>query len=129
MNRETFESRIDRAGACWTWHGVVHRDGYGRYNGVGAHRVAYELWVGPIPAAMEIDHLCRNIRCVRPDHLEPVTRDENMRRRSEAQTHCKNGHPFNAENTAARTAKARGRRRCRPCNASDAARYRARRAA
>ena len=39
------------------------------------------LAVGPIPDGREIDHLCRNHRCVNPDHLEPVTHLENMRRR------------------------------------------------
>jgi hypothetical protein len=45
-----------------------------------AHRLMYEQEVGPIPAGMVIDHLCRNHRCIRPSHLEPVTRGENTRR-------------------------------------------------
>ena len=63
---------------CWPWTGC-RNDGYGFFKGdsraVLAHRYAYELLVGPIP-----DHLCMNKPCVRPDHLEPVTGDENTRR-------------------------------------------------
>lgn len=44
------------------------------------HRVAYELFVGPIPDGLELDHLCRTGWCVNPNHLEPVTHEENMRR-------------------------------------------------
>ena len=56
---------------------------YGRRK-VPAHRYAYELWVGPIPESMEIDHVaargCTSKLCVRPDHLEPVTHAENRKR-------------------------------------------------
>jgi hypothetical protein len=45
-----------------------------------AHRWAYEHFIGPIPAGLEIDHLCRVRHCVNPAHLEPVTKSENRRR-------------------------------------------------
>lgn len=48
-----------------------------------AHRVAYEALVGRIPDGLTLDHLCENKRCVNPDHLEPVTRAENLRRHAE----------------------------------------------
>lgn len=58
--------------------------GYGRvqHDGVPtpAYRVVYELAVGPIPAGLVLDHLCRVIACVNPAHLEPVTHAENVRR-------------------------------------------------
>lgn len=74
---------------CWLWHGAKTARGYakvrcedGRIS--DAHRVIYEKRVGPVPAGLELDHLCRWRSCVRPDHLEPVTHRENMRRGSQA---------------------------------------------
>jgi hypothetical protein len=69
---------------CWNWMGGTRRAGYGswHYNGVErpAHRIVYEWLVGPIAEGLELDHLCENRRCVRPEHLEPVTPEENKRR-------------------------------------------------
>ena len=57
-----------------------------------AHRVTYEHFVGPIPDGMEIDHTCLNKRCCRPDPLEPVTHQENMRRALARSGPCPAGH-------------------------------------
>ena len=70
---------------CWPWLGSRHNDGYGQVRGDAqrnepAHRVLYELLVGPIPPTLHLDHLCNNPNCVRPGHLEPVTQGENNRR-------------------------------------------------
>ena len=71
---------------CWTWIAGRTSRGYGSFGQGGpkrrvyAHRYAYELLVGPIPDGLVIDHLCRNPSCVNPDHLEPVTHQENCRR-------------------------------------------------
>jgi len=69
---------------CMEWSGHRNADGYGiaSYDSgqVRAHRAAYELWEGAIPEGLVLDHLCRNPGCVRPDHLEPVTTAENIRR-------------------------------------------------
>ena len=77
-------SKIDRTEECWTWIGKTYRGGYGRISRSGrqiaAHRAVYELLVGPIPEGLVLDHLCRNRRCVRPEHLEPVSLVENLRR-------------------------------------------------
>jgi hypothetical protein len=92
---ERFWSYVDRSDpdGCWLWTGGVTADGYGRFvtqSGriVRAHRHAYELLVGPIPPGHTVDHLigpsepCTSTLCVRaPDHLEPVTNAENLRRR------------------------------------------------
>jgi hypothetical protein len=70
---------------CWEWQGAKNDRGYGQI-GVGrvkrfyTHRVSYELHVGPIPDGLQLDHLCRNTICCNPEHLEPVTARENMRR-------------------------------------------------
>lgn len=69
---------------CWNWTGGTTK-GYGSFSAVGrkkvyAHRFSWELHRGPIPDGLVIDHLCRNTRCVNPDHLEPVTQLENVRR-------------------------------------------------
>ena len=91
-------------GECLVWTGAKAQ-GYGRlyrYNGSElVHRIAYELVHGPIPTGMDLDHLCRNRACFNPDHLEPVTRGENVRRghpyRQRKET-CKHGHRMTEEN-------------------------------
>ena len=69
---------------CWVWLKATGPTGYGvAWNGhrtMGAHRLSYEIHVGPIPDGLHIDHLCCNPTCVNPDHLEPVTQQENNRR-------------------------------------------------
>lgn len=84
--RERLESRrqIDETG-CWVWTGALSAKGYGQIRLPGGstaytHRESYVEFVGPIPAGLHIDHLCRNRSCFNPDHLEPVTPQENARR-------------------------------------------------
>lgn len=80
---------IDTPEGCRIWTGNVNNSGYARYSvrccgqvrKLYAHRTSYELTHGPIPAGLELDHLCSNPRCVNPFHLEPVTGAENLRRR------------------------------------------------
>lgn len=130
---ERFWAKVDKTPLCWEWTAHLSRDGYGKFSAdgrkiEGAHRVAYELLVGPIPEGMQLDHVCRNRSCVRPSHLEVVTNAENqrrgiagevLRRRLLAIDECKHGHPYTPENTyvdprtGARNCRECGRARCR----------------
>lgn len=97
-------------GGCWLWLGKHDVLGYGHVSvgatTTGAHRRAYELLRGPIPAGLVLDHLCRVPACVNPDHLEPVTQRVNLLRApttfqaiNATKTHCIHGHPFDEANT------------------------------
>lgn len=106
---------------CWVWTGAPDSTGYGRVKCNDkhdlVHRVAYMLEVGPIPPGRQLDHLCRNLLCVNPRHLEPVSSRENTLRgfgvtaANARKTHCKRGHEFTPENTIARPLG----RNCRAC--------------
>lgn len=92
---QRFWAKVNKTETCWLWTAACHKvgsygdfwDGTKRPNGtnriVRAHRFAYELLVGPIPAGTEIDHICHVRRCVNPDHLRVTTHVENMQNRSE----------------------------------------------
>lgn len=118
--------RFDSEG-CWQWTGAKVRDGYGsfrhRFSSL-PHRVSYRYLVGEIPQGHEIDHLCRNTSCVRPDHLEAVTPRVNVLRSSNTAAHyaardeCKWGHPFSSENTEVKA----GTRWCLTCRRNNAIR-------
>lgn len=107
---------------CWLWTGYLTSTGYGTFYEEGrqwsAHRESYELFVGPIPSDLVIDHLCRVRRCINPTHLETVTRRENNIRgigwagTHANKTHCVNGHEFAGKNLYIHPD---GRRVCRRC--------------
>ena len=109
---------------CWLWAGVWNTKGYGiiqvNHYRYAAHRIAYELFTGPIPEGLQIDHLCRVRCCVNPVHLEVVTSRENTLRgmspqaQLARQTHCKYGHPLAGDNLL--RLKNPRLRACRACN-------------
>lgn len=85
MAREGLKDRFDkhvkvRGDGCWHWIGQITEYGYPIISDAGrkrrAHRVAYELYVGPIPVSHELHHLCHNRACVNPGHLQPLTHIE-----------------------------------------------------
>lgn len=118
-------SKIDASGECWLWTGGLNRNGYGRtthpdtQRTVAAHRLVYEVLIGPIPAGMQLDHLCRVRRCVNPHHVEPVTQRVNLLRgetiaaRAAATEACPAGHPYAGRNLYIAPS---GDRRCRECH-------------
>ena len=124
---------VAHLGRCWVWTAAKSSDGYGsfgvrcgaRWSMIGAHRVAFFLFNGYWPDTL--DHLCRLRSCVRPSHLEAVSRRENTMRSPIARaavqsrrTHCPNGHLYDLVDD--------GRRRCRRCrNEKARAAYRTRR--
>lgn len=116
---ERFWSKVEKTESCWLWIAYLNAKGYGVASVAGtarlAHRIAYELTVGAVPEGLQLDHLCRTRRCVRPDHLEPVTNKENQRRGATGilLTHCRHGHPYVPENVYTSP---KGIRRCRQCH-------------
>lgn len=114
-------------GSCWICTLNPDKRGYA-YVGMGgkhgknrvAMQVVYEELVGPIPDGLELDHLCMVTSCVNPDHLEPVTHAENLRRAAAAgrfansqKTRCPQGHAYDEANTKWTKD---GRRDCRECS-------------
>jgi hypothetical protein len=134
MNITQFWSRI-KVGVwdeCWPWTGAKHAHGYGQLSMDGrrlyAHRVAYELTMGPIPERYEIDHVvergCHHRDCCNPFHLEAVTPEENKRRSgwggvvNAQKNQCKRGHTFTAQNTGIDS---KGHRYCKECHRKESA--------
>ncbi len=111
---------------CWLYRGYLTRGGYSllRVDGVGRNRhvVSYETFVGPVPAGLQLDHLCRQPACFNPRHLEPVTPRENLLRSdawsgvNSRKTHCPQDHAYDGVNSA-------GARICRTCQRAARARY------
>jgi hypothetical protein len=129
---ERFWSKVDKTETCWLWTGWLKHNGYGMFDlGVidgkkiklQAHRVSYEVFVGPLIDGMTIDHIkevCSSRTCVRPDHLRQITRGANVlagdtiAARNKAKTHCDRGHEFTPENIYVPPKKPRSRY-CRAC--------------
>jgi hypothetical protein len=137
-----FWSHVDkrRPDECWLWTAGLSRHGYAPFSvggkAVGAHRWAYERFVGPIPEGLVIDHMCHvagectdagrdclHRRCVNPMHLKAKPHRDNVLRGNGTaavnarKTHCDKGqHEFTPENTY--IIPSTGGRVCRTCEAA-----------
>lgn len=108
---------------CWLWTGSLNEQGYGQVSYEGSmthvHALLYKLLKGPVPEGKELDHFeCQVRRCANPDHVEPVTHAENVRRgkagqANKAKTTCPRGHEYSSSNTYVYSD---GRRECKTCN-------------
>ena len=128
-DRFIWKFKVDLKTGCWNWGGgtsagygtifLAREKGTTRQFVTGAHRVSYMFFRGPIPDDKEIDHRCRNRRCVNPDHLRAVSRRENsllgegVSAIAMSKTHCPKGHPYDDENTY--YDKRNGHRHCKAC--------------
>lgn len=113
---EKFSNSFDKSNnGCWQWNNSLNKDGYGQVSLWGgwkkaprggqylAHRVMYELIKRPLDKYEQLDHLCKNIICINPNHLEAVDKDtNNLRGNSPSAIHarktqCPKGHPYTAK--------------------------------
>jgi hypothetical protein len=125
-----FWAKVNKTGTCWLWTAATNY-GYGKFRAGGAgsktvlaHRWAWEQEHGPIPAGLELDHLCRIRNCVRPSHMEVVAPRVNKSRQvpnngKAARTHCKRQHEYTPGNTRIETRRdGRSWRVCITCETS-----------
>lgn len=126
LAEECWSRIVKQPNGCWHWIGFISNDGYGKFSSTLAHRLVYELLVGPIARGHWVDHQCHNWdldctagpgclhrRCVNPAHLEAVLPVVNLRRGlSERKLACVHGHPYDEANTKIT---ANGHRQCRRC--------------
>jgi hypothetical protein len=131
---QRFMEKVEITPTCWVWTACLNSHGYGKFairtsTAYPAHRLAYETLIGKIPKDKQIDHLCRNRKCVNPEHMEAVTVQENLKRGfgpaaiNRRKLICKRSHPPSNWHVVRTT----GSRECRLCRRlRDNARYHAR---
>jgi HNH endonuclease len=94
--RTRFWAKVTKTDTCWLWTAATNKQGYGVFRLHGrqekAHRVAYELECGPVPAGLVLDHIDCVEHCVRPTHLRAVTQKQNTENKSGVATNNTSGH-------------------------------------
>lgn len=125
---DRFWKKINKKDDCWVWTAGQDGHGYGMFFdsvkkvNVKAYRWSYENFIGLVPNNLQLDHLCRNRICVNPNHLEPVTQQENIKRGEAgknliemqlSKVLCPKNHKYDKENTYIRPDGGRGCRKCR----------------
>lgn len=125
--------RVGGPNHCWLWSGTPTYQGYGQLkvgrSSVLAHRIAYEIGVGPIPPGQEVSHRCPNYHCMNWRHLKAGSHGEHMQWNNAGEnhyaaeiTHCPSGHLYDAQNTY-RYGPNGIWRRCRACHREEALAY------
>jgi hypothetical protein len=130
VDRFTAFVLVDAVTGCWLWQGHITKHGYGHFGMIRpdgtwgprrAHRVAYELFVGPIPEGLTLDHLCEVRHCVNPEHLTPVTvaantlRNDSPPSENARQERCLRDHPLSGDNLQLVNTSGGVKRRCKAC--------------
>lgn len=121
-----FRACVLTSGGCIEFSGSLNHAGYGSVGKHGArgnslvHRVVYEHFFGPLGEGLELDHLCRNRRCCRLDHLEAVDRRTNVRRangwyQDHGEWFCPTGHAVSGSNVLASNCRGGVSIKCRKC--------------
>lgn len=119
-----FWSKVNRTDTCWLWTAGKNNHGYGTFKlndkPRKAHRIAYELSVGPIPHGLNVLHHCDNPPCVNPNHLFIGTQEDNVRDMTfksrhyqQKKTHCPQGHEYSSDNTYITPDSTRACRECK----------------